>query len=109
MKASNNTIQDRKEEIDKLNQKVATLQGFYDEQHEFAEKERQKNEKAINEITTTKDEEIKTIKEAKDLIKEELDKFKGDFQKKMAEVKMMEQELEEKLAKFKKDDSDEEK
>jgi len=31
MKASNNTIQDRKEEIDKLNQKVATLQGFYDE------------------------------------------------------------------------------
>jgi len=78
MKNTNNVIQDRKEDIDRLNQRVATLQGFYDEQQEFAESERQKNEKAMNEVKEKKDEEIQAVKTKLEATKTELEELKID-------------------------------
>ena len=47
----------------------------------------------------TKDEEVKNMKEERDKFKAELEQFKSEFQMKMTQIKLMEMELEEKLAK----------
>ena len=60
----------------------------------------------MTELAAQKDTEITTIKDDRDTIKAELDKFKSDFQRKMAEVKLLEAELEEKLGAVKGDEDD---
>ena len=58
MKQTNSIIQDRKEEIEKLNQRVATLQGFYDEQEEILAAGKKKNEDAMKALKEEKDAEV---------------------------------------------------
>ena len=56
MKTSNNVIQDRKEDIDRLNQRVATLQGFYDEQEEIQAKAKEAKDELTQQLTKLKEE-----------------------------------------------------
>lgn len=53
----------------------------------------------MNENNEKKDEEVKGMKEDRDKFKAELEQFKSEFQMKMTQIKLMEMELEEKLAK----------
>ena len=94
MKTSNNVIQDRKEDIDRLNQRVATLQGFYDEQEEIQAKAKEANEKAIADVKAEKDEEIANLKKKADASKSELDEAKIDFGAKIKKLTLRIQELE---------------
>ena len=94
MKTSNNVIQDRKEDIDRLNQRVATLQGFYDEQEEFQAKAKEANEKAIADVKAEKDEEIANLKKKADALKSDLDEAKIDFGAKIKKLTLRIQELE---------------
>ena len=61
--------------------------------------ERDKMKKEISDAATAKDEEVKNMKEDRDKFKQELEQFKSEFQMKMTQIKLMEMELEEKLAK----------
>ena len=94
MKTSNNVIQDRKEDIDRLNQRVATLQGFYDEQEELQAKAKEANEKAIADVKAEKDEEIANLKKKADALKSDLDEAKIDFGAKIKKLTLRIQELE---------------
>ena len=86
-------------DIDKLNQKCSHLQVFKDEHEENLLAERQKMQKEFHLAADAKDEEIKLANQERDKIKQELDVYKSEFQMKMTQVKLMEIELEEKLAK----------
>ena len=79
---------------------MSNLQGFYDEAQETMDAEKKKNEKAMRELAEAKDAEVEEIKEERDNIKAEYDKFKTEFAQKMREVQVLELELEEKLAKL---------
>ena len=61
--------------------------------------ERDKMKKEISDAAAAKDEEVKSMKEDRDKFKQELEQFKSEFQMKMTQIKLMEMELEEKLAK----------
>ena len=61
--------------------------------------ERDKMKKEISDAASAKDEEVKNMKEDRDKFKQELEQFKSEFQMKMTQIKLMEMELEEKLAK----------
>ena len=60
--------------------------------------EKAKVDKLILDNNLAKDEEVKAMKEEKDKYKAELEQFKSEFQMKMTQIKLMEMELEEKLA-----------
>ena len=45
-----------------------------------------------------KDEEVKSMREERDKFQQELEQFKSEFQMKMTQIKLMEMDLEEKLA-----------
>ena len=66
--------------------------------------ERDKAKKEMNELASKKDEEVKEMAEAKAKMSKELEEFKSEFQMKMTEVKLMQMELEEKLAVVQDDD-----
>lgn len=99
MKATNNLNQDLKMEIDKLNQRCSHLQVFKEEHEENLLAERQKMQKEFQQAADAKDEEIKHAMQDKEKIRAELETYKSEFQMKMTQVKLMEIELEEKLAK----------
>lgn len=106
MKTSNNVIQDRKEDIDRLNQRVATLQGFYDEQEEIQAKAKEVNEKAIAEVRAEKDEEITKLKQKCEATKSDLEEAKLDASAKIQKLQLRLQNLANSEEKKKEGDSE---
>ena len=99
MKATNNLNQDLKDEITEQNGKLSKLQIFFDDSHEILKKEREEQKKLLEDSNKEKDDQVETYKKERDKYYTELEQFKAEFQMKMTQVRLMEMDLEEKLAK----------
>lgn len=98
MKATNNLNQELKDEITELMGKVSKLQIYYDDSQEIMQKERDQMKKKFDEDNAGKDEMVKTMREERDAAKKQYEDMNKEFQMKMTQVRLMEMELEEKLA-----------
>ena len=98
MKATNNLNQELKDEITELMGKVSKLQIYYDDSQEIMQKERDQTKKKFDEDNAGKDEMVKTMREEWDAAKKQYEDMNKEFQMKMTQVRLMEMELEEKLA-----------
>ena len=99
MKATNNINQDLKEEIERLLQKCSKLQMHVDDTEKIIEDERKKMEADVTEKIDQKDKALQEAIDGKAKLNEELAKAKHEYQYKMEQVKLMEEELDEKLNK----------
>lgn len=98
MKVSNNQIQDLKEEITEHMDRILKLQIFKDDYEENKKTDREKLDKLMAEKEEELNVTLEKLKKERDSAKNELMEFKQDYNVKMSQIRVMEAELEEKLA-----------
>ena len=103
MKATNNLNMDLKEEIDGLNNELGKLRIFKDDYDEMVKELTRKMEKESHEKLEEKEKELKRVSDERDVTKRELTEMKNEYNRKMNQVKLLEMELENKLAGVKND------
>ena len=98
MKATNNLNMDLKEEIEQLNAELGKLRIFKDDHDELIKEAKVKMEKAMEDTLQAKEVALNDSIAEKNKISKELDEFKAEYTRKMNQVKLLEMELEQKLA-----------
>ena len=98
MKSTNNLNMDLKDEIEGLNVELGKLRIFKDDHDELIKDMKRKMEKELKEATEGKDEELANAVKERDAAVKEVKEMKSNYNKQMNQVKLLEMELEAKIA-----------